>query len=178
MTIRPKIRNAALGAGLAAIAATAWAANSSWSPAESFYPGAQPVAAQPVVMTPAPAPAAAPSQPIAVEDSLSPNETIVTDEQVRATRIEHARARAPLVVEERRLSEDKRIQSVVMDALAHDARLTGKIGVESHASVVRLTGWTSTVGQAERAGRMARGVTGVRYVENLIRPRVGGMVSS
>lgn len=174
MTIRPKIRNAALGAALAAIAATAWAANSSWSPAESFYPGARPLAAQPVVMTPA----AAPSQPIAVQDSLSPNETIVTDDQVRASRIEHATARAPVVVEERRLSEDERIQSVVMDALAHDARLTGKIGVESHASVVRLTGWTSTVGQAERAGRMARGVTGVRYVENLIRPRVGGMVSS
>jgi hypothetical protein len=173
MTTRPKIRNAALGAALAAVAASAWAAGSSWSPAESFYPGARPVA-----MTPAPAPAATPPQPIAVEDSLSPNETIVTDEEVRATRIEHAKARAPLIVEERRLSEDERIQSVVMDALARDARLTGKIGVESHASVVRLTGWTTTVGQAERAGRMARGVTGVRYVENLIRPRVGGMVSS
>ena len=176
MTIRPKIRNAALGAALAAVAVTAWAANSAWSPAESFYPG--PVAAQPVVMTPATAPAATASQPIAVEDSLSPNETIVRDEPVRAAPIEHAKARSPLVVEERRLSEDERIQSVVMDALAHDARLSGKIGVESHASVVRLTGWTRTVGQAERAGRMARGVTGVRYVENLIRPRVGGMVSS
>jgi osmotically-inducible protein OsmY len=102
----------------------------------------------------------------------------VTDDEVRAAQIDHAKARAPLIVEERRLTEDERIQSVVMDALAHDARLTGKIGVESNASVVRLTGWTSTVGQAERAGRMARGVTGVRYVENLIRPRVGGMVSS
>lgn len=172
MTIRPKIRNAALGAALAAVAVTAWAANSSWSPAESFYPGARPAA-----MTPVAAPAA-PSQPIAVEDSLAPNETIVSDDPVRASQLEHAKARAPLVVEERRLSEDERLQSVVMDALAHDARLTGKIGVESHASVVRLTGWTTTVGQAERAGRMARGVTGVRDVENLIRPRVGGMVSS
>lgn len=171
MTIRPKIRNAALGAALAAIAATAWAANSSWSSAESFYPGAQPLAA-----TPAPAPVApAPAQPIAVQDSLGPNETIVTDEQVR---VDHARARAPVVVEERRLSEDERIQSVVMDVLARESRLSGKIGVESHDAVVRLTGYTSTVGQAERAGRIARGVTGVRYVENLIRPRVGGMVSS
>ena len=169
MTIRPKIRNAALGAALAAIAATAWAANSSWSPAESFYPGAQPLAA-----TPAPAPVT-PSQPIAVEDSLAPNETIVTDEQVR---VDHARVRAPVVVEERRLTEDERIQSVVMDMIARESRLTGKIGVESHDAVVRLTGYTSTVGQAERAGRIARGVTGVRYVENLIRPRVGGMVSS
>jgi osmotically-inducible protein OsmY len=40
-----------------------------------------------------------------------------------------------------------------------------------------LTGYTSTVGQATRAGWDARSVMGVKYVQNHIRPRVGGSVS-
>jgi osmotically-inducible protein OsmY len=161
------IRSAALVGALAAVAATAWAANTI-SSADSFYPGAAAQARSDDA-------AAAPSGVVPVEDSLSPNETVVPSEG--AASLEHATARKPLIVEERRMSEDERLQSVVMDRLAR-SNLTGKIGVESHDSVVTLTGWTSTVGQADRAGRYARGVTGVRYVENLIRPRVGGMVSS
>src|SRR5260221_10164477 len=77
-------------------------------------------------------------------------------------------------MEESRLTEDQRIQAVVMDRIATMAYISGKIGVESNDSVVTLSGWTSTAGQADRAGRTARGVTGVRYVQNEIRPRIGG----
>ena len=74
------------------------------------------------------------------------------------------------------MSVDERIQSEVMDRIANNPNLSGKIGVESHDSVVRLSGWTRTVGQARAAERDARSVLGVRYVENEIRPRVGGSV--
>jgi osmotically-inducible protein OsmY len=110
---------------------------------------------------------------VPVNDALVPHETLVTD-----ARADRDIARERITIERRRLSEDERIQSVVMDALQNSGPLTGKIGVESHQSVVTLTGWTNTVGQAERAGRYARGVTGVKTVQNLIRARVGGMVSS
>jgi hypothetical protein len=167
--IRPKLRNAALFGALAAVAATAWAANTI-SSGDTFYPGATSRSDNAAM-----APAAAPSSSVAVEDSLAPNETVVTTDN--ATPVEHAAPRPPVIVEERRLSEDERLQSVVMDRLAQ-SNLTGKIGVESHDRVITLTGWTNTVGQAERAGRYARGVQNVRYVQNLIRPRVGGSVSS
>jgi hyperosmotically inducible periplasmic protein len=87
--------------------------------------------------------------------------------------VEHS-VQPPITVEERRLSEDERIQAQVMDKLASNERLSGKIGVESHDAVVRLSGWTSTSGQAWRAGRDAGSIDGVRYVQNEIRPRVGG----
>ena len=38
------------------------------------------------------------------------------------------------------------------------------------------SGWTRTAGQAYRAEREARSVQGVRYVQNEIRPRIGGSV--
>jgi osmotically-inducible protein OsmY len=162
--MRFQLRNAALVGALAAVAATAWAANSI-SNADTLYPGA----------TPRTETVAVPSTAVAPEDSLSPNETVVSPDN--AVPVEQATVRKPVIVEEQRMSEDERLQSVVMDRLAQ-SNLTGKIGVESHESVVTLTGWTNTVGQAERAGRYVRGVQGVRSVENLIRPRVGGMVSS
>jgi hyperosmotically inducible periplasmic protein len=88
----------------------------------------------------------------------------------------YAEAPPPIIVEERRLTEDERIQHVVMDRLAQNPYLDGKIGVESRDSIVRLSGWTRTVGQARRAESEARSVLGVRWVENEIRPRVGGSV--
>jgi hyperosmotically inducible periplasmic protein len=159
MNIRPKIRNAALAGALAAVAATSWAMNESNETISTY---------EPLGTVAEPAPLA--SEPIAVNESLSPNETVVVPVEERSV------AQAPITVEERRLSEDERIQAQVMDRLAAAPRLSGKIGVESHDAVVTLTGYTSTAGQAYRAGREAGSVMGVKYVRNEIRPRIGGSV--
>jgi osmotically-inducible protein OsmY len=60
-----------------------------------------------------------------------------------------------------------------VDRLAGDARLSGKIGVESYRHVVSLTGRVTTTGQAERAEAIARSVEGVRDVNNYLTARVG-----
>jgi hyperosmotically inducible periplasmic protein len=165
MDIRPKVRNAALMGALAAVAATAWATSETIT--ESTYVPAYNVSAeQPVVTT---------DSTLVVSETLSPNESVVsTSDPVPV--VERSAAQPPIVVEARRLSEDERIQSVVMDKLASNPRLSGKIGVESNDSVVRLTGYTITAGQAWRAGREAGSVEGVKYVQNEIRPRIGGSV--
>lgn len=155
MIIRPKFRSAALVGALAAVTATAWATGEAVS--NSTY---------------------VPAPPVAVTESLAPNEAVVTvDESTSAPVVERGSVAQPAItVEQRRLSEDERIQAVVMDKLANNPRLSGKIGVESRDSVVRLTGYTRTVGQAWHAEREARGVVGVKYVQNEIRARVGGSV--
>ena len=82
----------------------------------------------------------------------------------------------PITIEQRRLTLDERIQSGVMDAIYNAPNLGGQIGVESNDARVTLTGWTPTAGQARRAAMYAQGVDGVREVQNLIRPRIGGSV--
>jgi hypothetical protein len=161
MNIKPKVRNVALVGALAAVAATAWAAS------DAYYPASTSIAIE--------TPAAAPSGVVPAEESLSPNEAIVPDAQA-APVVDRSVAQPSINVEARRLTLDERIQSQVMDKLASNERLGGKIGVESHDAVVRLTGYTRTVGQAWRAESDARSVIGVRYVQNEIRPRVGGSV--
>ena len=69
---------------------------------------------------------------------------------------------------------DTLIKKDVMDALANEPNLSGKIGVETDNQVVTLTGRVSTTGQVDRAGRIARGVVDVNDVQNLLRARVGG----
>jgi hypothetical protein len=161
MNIRPKIRNVALAGALAAVAATAWATNESIT-SSTYVPYTAVSVEQPL----------APVEPIAVTESLSPNEIVV----VTSTEPVIVPAVAGITVEERRLSEDERIQAQVMDRLASNPRLSGKIGVESRDAVVTLSGYTSTVGQAYRAGKEAGSIIGVKYVQNEIRPRVGGSV--
>jgi hypothetical protein len=73
------------------------------------------------------------------------------------------------------LTEDQRITSDVVDAIAADPRVSGRIGVETRDNEVTLSGSTTTSGQARHAERDARGVAGVRNVTNEIRPRVGGV---
>ena len=167
MNIRPKVRNAALAGALAAVAATAWGMSESMT--YPFTVTDEMIAGQP---------AAPPDDAIAPSESLSPNESVVTTSDASdanaAPIVERSVVQPPITVEERRLSEDERIQSQVMDKLASNEHLAGKIGVESNDAVVRLSGWTSTVGQAWRAGRDAGSIHGVRYVQNEIRPRVGG----
>jgi hyperosmotically inducible periplasmic protein len=77
-----------------------------------------------------------------------------------------------VVVEERRAASDELILGQVMDRLASNSRLEGKIGVETRDAVVTLTGWTRTEGQAWIAEQEARSVAGVAYVHNRIRPRM------
>jgi hypothetical protein len=69
---------------------------------------------------------------------------------------------------------DTLINKDVVDALSNDSRLSGKIGVETYRQVVTLTGRVSNPMQVERAGEIARGVTDVNDVQNLVRARVGG----
>jgi hypothetical protein len=158
MNIRPKIRNAALLGALAAVAATAWATNESISNA-SYEPAY--IAAEPATTV-----------------ILAPTGAIVpASEAVILVPVEERSVvQTGIIIQERRLSEDERIQAQVMDKLANNSRLSGKIGVESHDAVVRLSGYTSTAGQAYRAGRDAGSVMGVKYVQNEIRPRIGGSV--
>ena len=164
MDIRPKVRNAVLLGALAVVTATAWATNEEWSDAAYVPPATE------VVVTP-------PSEPVVASESLAPNETVVTTTAPVAVPVVERSVAPAITIEEQRLTEDQRIQAVVMDRLATAPNISGKIGVESRDSVVTLSGWTTTAMQADRAGRTARGVIGVRYVQNEIRPRIGGSAS-
>ena len=170
MRFHPKVRNAALVGALAAVAATAWATHETVVIKDSAYVPAYTVA----VEEPAPVVVSEKSEPI---DALSPNERVILAADERAPVIERSTIAQPAItIEQRRLSNDERIQAQVMDRIAGMRNLSGKIGVESHDAVVRLTGYTATSGQAYRAGREASSVMGVKYVQNEIRPRVGGSV--
>jgi osmotically-inducible protein OsmY len=77
-----------------------------------------------------------------------------------------------VIVEERRVTSDAMIQALVMERLAANPRLEGRIGVESRDAVVTLTGWTRNESQAWLAELETRRVAGVAYVHNQIRPRM------
>ena len=160
MRNQTKIRRAALVGALAAVTATAFAMTAS-EEAQLNASGTQGVivAEKPSVY-------------------LEPNETIVEESapvvsEETVTVAERPTAQPPVTVETRRLTLDERIQGDVMDAIYNMPNISGKIGVESHDAVVTLTGYTTTGGQAWRAAREAGRITGVRYVNNEIRPRVG-----
>jgi osmotically-inducible protein OsmY len=70
-------------------------------------------------------------------------------------------------------SIDQAITNDVVDRIASNPTISGRIGVETHNRDVTLTGRTTTEGQMERAEREARSVEGVRDVNNRIWPRVG-----
>jgi osmotically-inducible protein OsmY len=78
-----------------------------------------------------------------------------------------------ITVTEQRYGIDARIQAEVMNVLAHNSELSGKIGVETKDQVVNLSGYLATPGQVWRAGRDASQVAGVKYVVNEIRPLMG-----
>jgi hypothetical protein len=170
MDIQPKVSNLVLLGVLAAFGATAWGMSESMPYAP--YTTEEYAAAK--------EPAAPPNDVVAPSESLSPNEAVVptndASDVMPAPIVGRSVAQPPITVETRRLTEDERIQAQVMDKLASTGNLSGKIGVESNDSVVRLSGWTSTSGQAWRAGNIAGSITGVKYVQNEIRPRVGGSI--
>ena len=72
-----------------------------------------------------------------------------------------------------RPSEDELLRTAVVDRLATDTRLSGRIGVETYRHVVSLTGRVTTTGQRDHAEAIARSVDGVWDVQNFIRTRVG-----
>ena len=80
----------------------------------------------------------------------------------------------PITVTAPYMTEDRRITSDVVDVLANDSRLAGKIGVETRDRDVTLSGVVTTPGQVRRAARDAQGVYGVRNVTNDLGTRVGG----
>ena len=80
----------------------------------------------------------------------------------------------PIVVTETRGNQDLLINSAVVDALSNDARLAGRIGVETLDGDVELTGIVTTPGQSRQAERDAMGVSGVRHVHNQLATRIGG----
>jgi hypothetical protein len=82
-----------------------------------------------------------------------------------------------ITVESPRLSEDQAITRDVVDTLASDPWLSGRIGVETRDRDVNLTGTVGTPGQVRRAVRGAQSVPGVDHVTSELRPRVGANTS-
>jgi hypothetical protein len=168
MKIDSKIRIRLLCVALGAGAASAWAYTSTFIPdvtneratrqsEMALDPNETVVSAEPPAAAPAPVEAPAPAAPPARSAPPRPEPAIT--------------------VEKPRLTADQRIQADVIELLASNPALSGRIGVVSEDRVVTLTGYTATSGQAWRAGRDARGVPGVRHVVNEIRPRVGAISS-
>jgi len=182
MDIRPKV--AILAVMLTASAASPWAAyelqNSTLVPAPTNQARAVPA---PSLIAPV---AAASADPVVTPEEAivtTDGQAVIAKETEVATRTAPVAVRAPeparaaITIIEPRLTVDQRIQADVIDLLARNPNLSGRIGVVSEDATVTLTGWVATSGQSWRAARDARGVVGVRHVVNEIRPRVGGISS-
>jgi len=171
MTFAPKLRLSLLAVALASAAST-WAA---YELRDSTYIPAVTVTSEQAVIAPAPAPVVVERPAVVVQE---PAVVVYEPAPAPTPVVTAAPYQEPAItITKPRITEDQRIQADVIDLLARNPNLSGKIGVESMDRVVTLSGYTSTVGQAYRAGRDARSVVGVRYVKNEIRPRVGGSVS-
>ena len=155
----------------APVQATMIPVSASLSPNEVVVADAPPDIETPSEVAAVPAPASVPVAPPARRATFTTTRTKALPPPPIV-----APPRAPILVERRRLSQDERIELEVMDRLASDPRLGGRIAVVSKEAVVRLTGWTRTVGQARHAENDARSVRGVRHVQNDIRARVGGSI--
>jgi BON domain-containing protein len=79
-----------------------------------------------------------------------------------------------IIVTETRGNQDLLITRGVVNALSQDARLAGRIGVETLDGDVELTGIVTTAGQSRQAERDAMSVSGVRHVHNELATRIGG----
>lgn len=112
---------------------------------------AEPVAAEPVIVaTPAP-----------VTYYASPVTTVAYTEP-------------PIVVTTPRLTEDQAITEQVIDKIASDESIRGRVGVDTYMNKVTLSGRVATPWQAEKAQRHAQYTQGVREVDNQLRARIGG----
>jgi hypothetical protein len=169
MAARPR-RSVTLVLALSAVAATAFAYVATAEPQHSL--AANDATAPQVTDVDehaiAPAPEEVPAAPTPDETAAVPatgNPTIVPH-------IEHY-AMPSTVVTAPRPSDDELLRTAVVDRLAADPRLSGRIGVETYRHRVSLTGRVATTGQKDHAEQIARGVDGVWEVQNFIRARVG-----
>lgn len=118
------------------------------------------------------APSVIDSAPPSTPTYVAPTTTYVAPPNV--TYHDPVRYGPDIVVTAPRASEDQLITGEVMDRIASDPGISGRVGVETYRNDVTLTGRVATQGQADRAERHARAVEGVDEVTNLVRPRVGG----
>jgi len=81
---------------------------------------------------------------------------------------------SPIIVTEPRLTEDEAITEDVMDRIASDPGISGRVGVETYRNTVTLSGRVGTPWQADKAQRHAQNTPGVREVNNELRARIGG----
>lgn len=182
MDIRPKV--AILAVVLIASAASPWASyelqRSTLIPAPAKQAPSEP---EPAAIATA---VVLPADPVVIAGETvvtTDGQAVIAKEMEVTPRTRPVAVRAPeppraaITITEPRLTVDQRIQADVMDLLARNPNLSGRIGVVSEDATVTLTGRVATSGQAWRAGRDARGVVGVRHVVNAIRPRVGSVSS-
>ena len=104
--------------------------------------------------------------------SANASESIAAPAAAPAPAIE-AQSQSRVEITAPRLSEDELLRNAVMDRLANDRGLAGKVGVETYRHTVSLTGRVTTTGQVERAASLARSVDGVWRVDNYLLARVG-----
>ena len=164
------LRNATLAAALAAVGATAWATTDYVTTSYSDLEKDTVVAYNEPIATPA--------EPVVTStETVTTTETVfVPATQSPAPVVEQSVVQPSLTIEDRRMTEDQRLQALVMDKLGAATNISGKIGVESNQQVVTLSGYTVTAAQGQRAGRLAGSVEGVKSVNNEIRARIGGSV--
>lgn len=77
------------------------------------------------------------------------------------------------VVTANRSAEDQAITATVIERIAADPLISGRVGVDTQRSVVTLSGRVATPVQADRAVRHAMRTTGVREVDNQLRSHPG-----
>ena len=72
------------------------------------------------------------------------------------------------------MSQDQAITNEVVDRIASDPTIHGRVGVDTYMDKVTLSGRVGTPWQAEKAQTHAQNTPGVREVDNQIRARIGG----
>lgn len=77
------------------------------------------------------------------------------------------------VVTAQRSAEDQAITVAVIDRIAADPLISGRVGVDTYRNVVTLSGRVATAVQADRAARHALFTKGVREVDNQLRSHPG-----
>ena len=72
------------------------------------------------------------------------------------------------------ISEDRAITNEVIDRIASDPTIHGRVGVDTYMDKVTLSGRVGTPWQADKAQRHAQNTPGVVEVDNQLRSRIGG----
>ena len=90
---------------------------------------------------------------------------------VLATALLTACAETPMQVSSGEYIDDTAITAQVKSALVGDEQVStlGSVGVDTFKGIVQLSGFVDSAQEKEKAGTIARTVTGVKAVENDIR---------